>query len=500
MNSAVAKCVVLTDDGTGVGNIGDRLIHAGVCDLLDRVQAFEKVFISRGARDISGLGSPDWLVYAGMPQFGSRCRPTGAELLWGRLLTLARDTTTIANIGGGTGYSLLHNRLSVAADMVRREFNRAFYGGQRHVIFLPRDPLSWHFLDILGQHATLLPCPSLFAPRHPTRPRRRLGIAVINPDRIFNADEKRIFGNAVAEVLKCLIRANPSALLICQQRSDLAWLRKTESESVLLPKNVEEFDGAVGSVETLVSFRVHATVNAVRHSVRTLCVAVDGRSDLLTPYIAMGAIKVNPTWHSVKSLSALIDDFIGQTGRPCCDETFIQEQRATAIETLGGAACGASSIGSVIKNPLQISSLRCGDQIILTADEFSTNVGTRLHERIQVSLAGFNQHIVYGPYRSLPVGRYEVIFDFDFWGGGSDFSSSGSLILDVDSGRSTPLSRREVKLATILKKVRIPTLEFEVEDEDSSLEFRIGLVGSAPALVLDFHGVRLRRLERYPPP
>jgi hypothetical protein len=475
-------------------NIGDRLIHAGVDELIDQLGPFDRTYVNRKQFTLPAPdATADLLVYAGMPQFGATNRASMDDQAWAMLRHRFPPPVPALNIGCGTGYALHDNRLAVAANMVSETYNQWFYGGQEDVFYIARDPLSWYFLELLGLRVELGLCPSNFAPAPAPSRRHGVGISLVHPGIKFDQAQKSRLSFDIGELYKGLLSRYPDATVICQEPVDVEWAKSLGIANIVLPETIGAFYEACGSVETLISSRVHATVCATLQGVPTLHLAIDGRSDLLTPLMAGGVKKINIFWHSCKEIieaaAALVGQPVSQNLAPVVNRlrTIMNGQIREVLKTKRPRRMRR---GSVIVNPGgQISRLRPGDVVFILADRFNSNLGATRDERIVFPFSSIGKHVIYGPYTRFPRGPYLATFDLEYWGKAENLN--GEIEIDVAAGGRQIASRR-IPLLQAMTTDRLLALEFANADPKLDLEFRVEVFGSPQELQIAFSGVMLR--------
>ena len=475
-------------------NVGDHLIHAGVDAIVDHLGQFTRTYVNRKR---FGLPDPsehaDLLVYAGMPQFAATDCASMDDQAWA-MLTHRFPSTRAINVGCGTGYALHVNRLSIAANMVSEYYNNWYYAAQSDVAYVTRDPLSWHFIDLLGPDATLGLCPSHFAAAPPASKKYRVGVSLAHPETKFDQSQKSRLRFELGELYQSLLARHPDALVICQEPVDVEWAKALGITNLVLPQTVAEFYEACGSVEMLISTRVHATVCAVLRNVPTLHLAIDGRSDLLTPLMTCGLSKLNIFWHSqdeiLDAAQALVEKGTHIDPSPIIDRfrSAMVDRLATSLKHV---AKRRPQPGSVIVNPGHVARMAAGDVIFLTAEHFRANAGSNRDERIVFPFEGIGRHVVFGPYKRLPRGRYEVLFDLEYWGRAGSLDSEMTFDIAVSGD---VLAADRIRLSDLLTNRRIVRIEFDHERDKHDVEFRIEAFGHSGQLNVAFSGVRLKAL------
>jgi hypothetical protein len=472
-------------------NVGDQLIHAGVVALMERHGPLTSIFINRKRFSIPPPeADADAVVYAGMPQFAATDRATMDDQAWS-MLRHRFPLVPAINIGCGTGYALHVNRLAIAANMASRAYNKWFYESEREVVYLPRDPASFHFLSLLGLDATLSLCPSHYAPAPRRAAGHEVGIALAHPDIKFDESQKKRLAFNLGDLYREIVAAFPNALVICQEPADVEWAREIGLTNIVLPTDVDAFFLACGSLRMLVSTRVHATVCASLQNIPTLHLAIDGRSDLLTPLMAVGLQKLNIFWHTKEQIVGTAQDIA--EGVPIDNVTQrFGAVTAVSIERALNGQARPSTRGAIIVNPEMVAHLRADDTVLFLADQFRHNAGERRDEQILLSAVGIGKHAIFGPYKKLPRGRYCVAFDLEYWGRASanveatfDAAVSGDVMTGVRHG-----------LSSLLTSSRLPVLEFDHTRTDEDVEFRVEVFGNAPDLQIAFYGVVIRAIGR----
>ena len=483
---------------TVLSNIGDLFISNCVMNLfneefnLDIDWRDRSIYSRDGLRDVADL-----LVYAGMPQFGAREAISEHELLWQSLIDHFGDQTPTFNVGCGTGYSLRGNRLAVAANMIRHKANRTHYDLQRHVLYLPRDPLSWHFLDLLGLDATLALCPSGFNTPQLENASDEIAINVVPLDNEVFAHDLANRKDDYRTLITALASAHRDARFICHEVQDEEFVRSLGAQHVLIPQTAEELTQAYSGARKVVSFRVHGTVPALLCGRPVLHFAIDGRSDLLTPYMAGGLWKYDLLRHDAARNLEVAGDFLNENLFVDVDRV-VAFHRDAALQRIAarfdGHIASKAAARTVLVNPEAIATLSPDDEVILTHRRFHYLGKAYGDHSILLPISKGRAHALYGPYVLLPHGRYRLMFDCEFLGR-ADLGSPVNLIFDV-ADRGKPIGERlMLPLESVLMRSAMPVMEFENLRENAKLEFRLHIDGEMPDLELQFYGVRIRKLE-----
>lgn len=476
-------------------NIGDHLIHAGVTHLLLAVGVAEFAYINRKKFSVPGPEArADLIAYAGMPQFAAADRASMDDQAWAMLRHRFPPPTPALDIGCGTGYALHVNRLRVAANMAAERYNQWFFASQRDVKYLTRDPLSRYFLRAMGMRAELGVCPSMLveAVEATSSPTLAVAIALANPEVKFDrSQEDRLHFDFKA--LFCgLLSIYPDALVICQEPADLTWAKSIGVKNLVLPETLDEFVRVCGSARTLISTRVHATVSAFMQDVDVLHLAIDGRSDLLTPLMAGGLWKIDLFTHSLDEILRFSMETSSGYGRVPGWRQTIEGIRARMVEQVGSYLSSDDEDNldcyGLTLNPEQCSLMRSRDIAILTANAFRTHCASSDDEVIVVPLDGREGIQIFGPYIGLVAGTYDVDFDFDWWG--RVRSLNASVHIDVAwSGNS--IASRTIPLSDLLTSERLPRLRFRNPGRHPGLEFRVAISGANTGLQMRFYGICL---------
>lgn len=484
-------------------NVGDQLIHGGVAAVLEQLGVTAITWFNRKHFTPPELGAEfDVLAYAGMPQFAATDRPTSDDLAWAALRRQLPPPIPALNIGCGTGYSLQCNRLQIAANMAGERYNRFQFSDQHDVIFAARDALTWHFLDLMGMEPTLSLCPSGFAPLAPVHRTNEIGLSLVHPDIKFDATQKCDLNFDFSALIRALLAARPDAIVLCQEPIDVAYAKSLGATRIELPEDLAAFTTACGKLRAIVSTRVHASVLSLRQGVTVLHWAIDGRSDLLTPYMAAGLRKVSLFNRAIQEL---VDEALAVWQKPpppiVADSVVgpaCVSLRASLVSNMqhGKPRLHPRQAGAVVVNPSHIVQVRSGDSILFLADRFHVNDATKTTHSIVASVRAAGRHCIFGPYVRLPSGKYEVIFDFEFWGNCTN-DIAAFIIVDISDGQSAPLVRRRMLVTELLTAHGVISMHFLHTREKADLEFRVEFEGEAPNLRATFHGVRLRVLAAY---
>ncbi len=481
-------------------NAGDSLINASVHCLLSGICLSDSLnlyrqHLPRTPPDTSVAA----LVYAGMPQFGARDEPTKEELAWARL----RGHWPLApalNLGCGTGYSLSSNRLEVAIDMASKPFNREYYGSQQAVFFACRDRISHTFLELVGLSPNLSLCPSFYAPRLPCLRRKpfSLLLALADPSRKMSAHECCAVPFDLEQAIKELLKLFPNSAILCQEPAELEWCHSLGAADIFTPRNGSEMSHLISQCQALFSMRVHSTVCALNNCTPVIHLAIDGRSDLLTPAMSAGLEKLD----IFETTNEVLIDKVKQllsSGAPCDISPLVADHhqrlseqleeffKASPISAIAGARASSSRVLTNTRTQVKQRS------VFLHAD-FSAHKATPLMNRgLKVAASEIGRHSVYGPYCALPVGRYRVRYDLEWWGRFSHGSSE--VEIDVSDGDARPLASMRIPIRTAIQGTRELQIEFDHLRPERNLEFRLEFFGHEPSLYIVFHGVEVALLQ-----
>ena len=476
-------------------NIGDHLIHAGVTDLLRAAGVSDFAYINRKKFSVPAADArADLIAYAGMPQFAAAKTASMDDQAWAMLRHRFPPPTPALNIGCGTGYALHVNRLRVVANMVAERYNQWFYSAQRDVDYLTRDPTSRYFLRAMGLNAELGACPSMLFERSSggSQAKRPVAIALANPDVKFDHTQSSRLSFAFGNLISELVRTYPDALVICQEPADLDWAASVGVKDHILPTTIDEFMAACGSAKTLISTRVHATVGAFTQGADVLHLAIDGRSDLLTPLMACGLWKVDLFAHSLSDILRFSEQAVYGLGRARAWREPVNQLRRSLLDhighTLSAGRSPRSEGGSLTLNPRQCSRVRAGDMIFLTANLFDSHGERPNSDIVVVPLDGRDGIHISGPYIELTAGTYDVDFDLEWWG--RLRAPDASLHIDVAAGGRS-LASKTIQLRELLTTERLPRLRFSNPNRSDGVEFRISLPGVNTGLQMQFSGVCL---------
>ncbi len=481
-----------------VPNIGDLYISNGVMTLFHNLYNVRIDWRNRSLYSGDDLPkSTDLLVYAGMPQFGAREQSSEHERLWQSLVTHFGDRIPTFNVGCGTGYSSRGNRLIVAANMIRHQANWDYYALQRHVLFLTRDPLSWHFLDLLGLDATLALCPSGFNAPQLEILSDEIAINVVPPDHPVFAHDLSSRRDDYRILITALASARPDARFICHEVQDEEFVRSLGAHNVRTPRTAEELTQAYSGARKVISFRVHGTVPALLCGRPVLHFSIDGRSDLLTPYMAGGLWKYDLLRHRAARYLQVVNTFLTEDSKVDVGRV-VAFHRDAALQRIAarfqGDIARKDAARTVFVNPETIATLSRDDEIILTHRRFHHRGEAYGDHSVVLPIARFRGHALYGPYLTLPLGRYRVVFDWEFLGR-ADFERPVDLIIDIADKGSTIGEEMRLSLESALMRSSIPAIEFVNHRENARIEFRLYVDGEMPDLELQFYGVRLRKLD-----
>jgi hypothetical protein len=265
--------ITAAKDSSGRTNVGDRVILAGARNLIaGAFGAYAYREIGRWNKVEQDPEEFDLIVYAGMPQYGSRRSPTDVELRFDALLNASRKATVI-NIGGGTP-SALDLDVEATAERMAHSGIGEFYRTQTKLAFrTTRDLVGKRFFDKIGVACELRPCPSFFSTLH-LQPalKQRDAIAFISDDTFVTARVK----GSMSEHLKRLMGRLPGYELTSHSRGDLAMLGQFGEPHVYFRTELDAID-YYATVGNLASLRIHAGVPAWTLGANVVVGAFDGR-------------------------------------------------------------------------------------------------------------------------------------------------------------------------------------------------------------------------------
>lgn len=486
-------------------NLGDNLINIGVEDIVR--STYKEIEISWVNRcDPAVLEEPadnshiDVLVYAGSPQFGARQHPTRAEQIWEKiLLEKKHDFLKIINIGCGTSYSLLDSRVSVLLAMLKEPFNQQYYQNKNDVLYIARDRISWLFLKFMGLNAVLQICPSAFAVKYNIQhvKKYRIALVVLPPSSQFTQHELKNIGFDLDHFYKKLIQLYPDIIVIGNVQSDESYIKSLGAKHTLVARNATDLISIHNLSEYLISLRVHGTVPALLNGANVLHIGVDGRSDLLTPYMAYGLMKVN--LFSLGSLDNLLDivaTFL-EVGHTFNFADMIEIEKNNILKIINAADdSNFKTLGyrNIIVNPTDIVKVSETTIIIYPWNRFLYSNQSFFDRSQQLHrVIACEGHNIYGPYINIPMGRYQVNFDFEFWGYVSN--PEVRFIFDVyDSSSQISSCQESLSIRELLVQRNIQ-LDFQSTDCRSNFEFRIKIINSDTSLYFNFNGVFLLLLS-----
>lgn len=501
MDQLAPRAVFLRDlvPGAVRANAGDLLINEGVAQAVRQVLPVNIDWCERGDFQTTHLpATTDMLVYAGMPQFGARSTLSDEEQAWTVLRERYSRSVPAFNIGCGTGYSSTDNRLRVAADMCSYAATRDFYVKENDVLFFPRDPISWHFLDMLGVVTYPALCPSGFAKVLPKAPAYELAIIVVSPNHKLSAVEQDALKFHFDKFISELVEAFPDALFIGQERSDKEMLEAFGARHIACPSSLEEFVDACSSARQVISFRVHGTVCGLNAGRQVLHFAIDGRSDLLSSYMVCGLWKQNLFGATLADHFSTIRAFLRAAPTTGSVDALVSKERDRVAESIrcrlaGEVPAPSTSTGCIVVDPATISMAAIGDEFVFTHRIFSHHAEKVNDRSIELPLKATGNHVVYGPYKRVAKGRYRIVFDFEFWGYLPD-GQDAKLGFDVADGTDHLLADHIVSIRDLLVNRQHAQLEFLHEREAQSLEMRIRIINDIASFNLEFFGVRLKRI------
>lgn len=316
---------------TGRANVGDRVILAGVRNLI--ASAFGYYVYQETGRWSRYDGDPDafdLIVYAGMPQYGVRGAPTSEEKNFQALIDTSKRAVFM-NIGGGAIHSLTTRRPMEAARMAfaggasyyRRQKGRIAY---RSV----RDRTSQLFFRFLGAPAKLRACPSYYATLglEPSMSRAGAISVISNQNFVTNS-----FHGDMQDLVAGLGRMWPDLDLIAHSGTDLGMLADMgvphlffRSETALL--------SYYASIRKLVSMRVHAAIPAWTTGADVVVSGFDNRVGMFDD-VGIPIPWVNMVQNSAASVKAQFEHLMNDPARhlPLAERRALIEthlKRATA--------------------------------------------------------------------------------------------------------------------------------------------------------------------------
>jgi Polysaccharide pyruvyl transferase len=475
------------------GNVGDTVINSGVFNIFSGIFAMNASWHDRATPSIEGTpGEIDVLVYAGMPQFGARTEPTLEEKIWRSLLEKYPAAVSY-DVGCGTGYSCLHNRLCIAALMASTNFNQYYYGQQTKVQFLPRDPLSLHFLELCGCNAKLMLCPSAFSGSCNADPEHSLALIIATPDNKLNIDEKEKLGFSLTDLYAEIIGRYPDALCIGQEHEDWAIIEKIGAKNAMVANTTEQFMAVCASAQKVISFRVHGTVASLLAGCTVLHYAIDGRSDLLTPYMTSGLTKKNLFQSDMSSHLSDIETFSKTEGKTDIGP-LMDRARVCLIEAIKAPrrnANGHNLFKSLTINADKVSMMGIGSVCIFTNKAFASNALTQSDRSLQGTVVGEGETLFYGLYKAFPTGVYKVRFDLEFWGALTADDDCEIVFETVSAGAI--VERCVVMLSALLTSERLVATTFANRTDGAVIEFRASAAKTIPTLTVEFFGVCIER-------
>jgi hypothetical protein len=265
--------ITAAKDATGRTNVGDRVILAGARNLIaGAFGAYAFKEIGRWNKVELDPEEFDLIVYAGMPQYGSRRAPTEVELRFDALLKNSRNATVI-NIGGGTPAALDLDVEATSERMAQSGIGDFYRTQSKLALRSTRDLAGKRFFDKIGMPCDLRPCPSFFSTLHlQPAAKERNAIAFLSDDTFVTS---RIRGS-MSDHLRRLMTRLPGYELTSHSRGDLAMLGQFGEPHVYFRTELDaiEYYNTVGN---LASLRIHAGVPAWTLGANVVVGAFDGR-------------------------------------------------------------------------------------------------------------------------------------------------------------------------------------------------------------------------------
>ncbi len=132
--------------------------------------------------------------------------------------------------------------------------------------------------------------------------------------------------------------------------------------------------------------------------------------------------------------------------------------------------------------------------LLFSPNEFHSRMPMRTPFRHRTNFSVSNQHLIYGPYISLPAGRFRATFGLQVSGLRLALRRV-RLKLDVCFGQNTVALRELTAEQLRATSGDAITLEFTNPEEQQNCEFRVLAYGRPLFATLSFFGVQLERLE-----
>jgi ADP-heptose:LPS heptosyltransferase len=135
-----------------------------------------------------------------------------------------------------------------------------------------------------------------------------------------------------------------------------------------------------------------------------------------------------------------------------------------------------------------------GRTLLFSPDDFHSRMPVRTPFRHRTNFSVSNQHLIYGPYISLPAGRYRATFGLQVSGLRLALRRV-RLKLDVCFGQST-VAERDLTADQLRGSAGDAiTIDFTNPADQDNCEFRVLAFGRPPFASLSFYGVRVEKLE-----
>lgn len=270
------KVLLITSshDYTGQSNVGDRVILAGVRNLLAGAfgpYAYQET--GRWAEFPRPADDYDLVVYAGMPQYGARHAPTVVEQRFQNYIDSAQRAQFI-NIGGGSPAGIDVDIEGAAGRMATSGIGQFYRDQKKIALRTTRDALGKLFFDKIETPAELRPCPSFFCSLH-VKPAEKVrnSIAFLSDDTFVT---NRIRGD-MGEHLSRLIERLPGYDLCAHSKGDLVQLGRKGLQHLYFRSELDAID-YYSTVGRLASLRIHAGVPAWTLGADVVVGAFDGRA------------------------------------------------------------------------------------------------------------------------------------------------------------------------------------------------------------------------------
>jgi hypothetical protein len=526
----------------GRENVGDRVILAGTRNLI--AAAFGHYVYQEQGRWSRFAGNPDdfdLIVYAGMPQYGSRSGPSKEEEYFDELIERSRRPVFM-NIGGGAIHPIGVNEHVESIKMAGSGISK-YYTRQKKVVYrTARDLTTKLFFDRLGVACELRCCPSYFATSTIARGTGKRGAIAALSNSTFVTNR---FRGDLGTVMSRLRSRHPRYELVSHSGSDLGLIADLNLPHVYF-RNEMALLSYYSNVTSLFALRIHAAVPAWTFGANVVGAGFDNRVGMFddvgmpVPWVNM----ITETQDSaIDALETLLEDDRCHTPLARRRELISAElrrmsgevraaapgliDRASAVPVALDGWKAHPPVGSVQQNgdtgfnlipvPLVIPEgpEEAGTDIVrvpagqrapaaspplsfplaILGRKFSTRVGKVTGGKITGHLKSAKGAFAYGNSVYLPSGRYAVRFRLVFRDGTKP-GSTGIVHLTA-RGSDEILDERILDVRALAekgKKIGSSTLKIQSRYGAAPIEFIVRVEGFTGTERMNFEGLEIKTL------